>query len=208
VDGGGLQRDGRWGDDRAAMKTRTMWCVVGVLVALNGMAASRARACSCSAPPAPMDALASATAVFEGYVLDVSVDSQGLRRTVRFQVLRAWKGVHADTIVQVVTGTQSSLCGVDVAAHTSVLVYAAGSADALTMALCSRTRPSLQDMGDFTALGTPVEVGTAAPGALRPSSDSGCAVGGRTRPARGWFLGLALLGLAAASCAYRTNVIT
>jgi hypothetical protein len=134
-----------------------------VTISLSG---SRAEACSCAPPPPPADALAYSTAVFEGYVLDFSTDQQHLRTSVRFQVLRAWKGVHADSVVVVETASEGSACGIEVQSHTDMLVYATTVDGHLSMALCSRTHASADDAGDFVALGTPVEVGTAAAGTL------------------------------------------
>jgi hypothetical protein len=148
-------------------------------------------------------------AVFEGYVLDAAPDAGGGALVIHYQVLRAWKGVHADTVVPVTTGTSDSDCGIPAALHTAYLVYAGMFEGQLTAGSCFLSHRSDQDTGDFAALGVPVEVGTATPGSLggaaMPVSSGGsawgntfgCAIGGAVQSAPcGWLVGLAAFGLA------------
>ncbi len=145
-------------------------------------------------------------AVFEGYVLDTAITPGGGALVIHYQVLRAWKGVHADTVVTVTTGTSDSDCGIPAELHTAYLVYAGMFQGQLTAGSCFLSHRSDQDTGDFAAIGPPIEVGTAAPGSLSsgatpsPSgaaNSSGCVVGGALpNEFGGWFVGLVSLALA------------
>jgi hypothetical protein len=178
-----------------------------VAVALAGFGPTRAHACSCAAPPPPLERVAAMAAVFEGYVLDTALAPGGGALVIHYQVLRAWKGVHADTVVTVTTGTDGGACGIPAELHTAYLVYAGMFEGQLTAGSCFLSHRSDQDTGDFAAIGAPMEVGTAAPGSLSsgaaPSSSGvnaggGCTLGGALPGAAlgGWLAGLATLGLA------------
>jgi MYXO-CTERM domain-containing protein len=181
------------------VKVRSLVAIVAFTFA--ALACRATEACSCDQPPPPAERAAAVAAVFEGYVLDTTLDSQGTTRTVHYQVLRAWKGVHADTVVMVTTGSDGASCGIDAEVHTSYLIYATLFEGRLTAGLCFLSHRSDQDAGDFAALGAPAEVGTAAPGSLGASvpaaSNAGCAVGnaGSSGACVGFLAALALLVL-------------
>jgi hypothetical protein len=164
---------------RARMNRRLFAFLAFVVAALCARAAN---ACSCDQPPPPPERAAAVSAVFEGYVLDTTLDAQHVQLVVRYQVLRAWKGVHADTVVTVTTGSNGAACGIDATLHTSYLIYANEFQGQLLAELCFGSHRSDQDMGDFAALGAPAEVGTVAPGSLSAGSptsgNGGCTVAG------------------------------
>ncbi len=130
------------------------------------VAIPRAHACSCALSPAPVDARDAAAAVFEGFVLGSTVDPQSYSRNVRFQVMRSWKGVDVDTVVNVQTPDNGAACGVNAPDGELMLVYATSATTGLQMLLCSRTAPSAAIQEDFTALGPPTQIGALAAGAL------------------------------------------
>lgn len=141
---------------RAAIKVSLFLLAVATVTA--GVA-TPARACSCAVPGTPEQEKEKAAAVFEGRVLEIG-DGTVRQRAVRFEVLRAWKGVHPATTVAVETNGDSAACGVTVTPRSVMLVYAhayAGGAP-LEMSLCSRTslRESAED--DIAALGPPLPV--------------------------------------------------
>jgi hypothetical protein len=163
--------------------------VVGLLVAMP-----RAQACTCLVPFSPADARDASAAVFEGFVLGSTVEPQTSSRTVRLQVMRAWKGVDADTVVSVQTADIGSLCGIDAPHGELMLVYAIRDDAGLRMTLCSRTKPSSFAQEDFAALGAPAQVGELAPGAAGGLVHAGgCAVAGGRPSVAIVSLGLALV---------------
>lgn len=153
--------------------------IVTLLVVVTVVGArSYARACSCAMPPAPPEALVQADAVFEGELVDSCTDgAQATTRTWRFRVLRAWKGVAADTIVAVRTATSSAACGYDTGlpVGTVMLIYATNSEQVLTTNICTRTRLSSEAADDFAPLGTP---SSASGGGVPPQTDASCQVVG------------------------------
>lgn len=156
------------------MSTAKLRIIVASLAFVLATLGSRAtEACSCAQPPPPAERAAAVAAVFEGYVLDTTLDSQGATRTVHYQVLRAWKGVNADSVVMVTTGSTGASCGIDAEVHASYLIYATLFEGQLTAGLCFLSHRSDQDTGDFAALGPPAEVGTAAPGSLSSGAPAG-----------------------------------
>jgi hypothetical protein len=74
---------------------------------------------------------------------------------IRYQVLRAWKGVHADMVVTVTTGASDAACALQAELHNAYLVQAGTSDRHLTAGLCFLSHRSDQDTGDFDALGAP-----------------------------------------------------
>jgi hypothetical protein len=145
---------------------------VGLLVAMP-----RAHACSCALPLPPVAARDAAAAVFEGFVLSSTGDPQTYSRTVRLQVMRAWKGANVDTVVAVQTPDNGAACGVNAPDGELMLVYALSGDAGLRMILCSRTTLSSAAQDDFAALGPPAQIAMLAPGALRGSTGAGGAIG-------------------------------
>lgn len=182
------------------MMQRTL-LLSAVALGVAALAAPRAQACSCTQPPPPTEALAGAAAVFEGSFVGGTAGSGPtiFNSLVQFQVLRAWKGVRADSVVTIATPKGDSAgCGFgSIEARSTWLVYAHEVEGALTMSICSRTQPIASAASDVAELGPPVETGTAAPGTLGGSNGgAGCTVAG-ARPWRATAavcLALALLG--------------
>jgi hypothetical protein len=120
-------------------------------------------ACSCSVLT-PTDAYEQADAVFEGRVVEVRAPAadaggHGASRSVRLQVVRAWKGIAGEQ-VEVATAVGSTACGYDFVAEQSYFVYAANRDGKLAVSLCSRTRPMAEAGDDLRRLGmgaTPVD---------------------------------------------------
>jgi hypothetical protein len=189
------------------MRAKKVLLTVVLALGLTGFSVMRAHACECAAPPPPPERLAAMAAVFEGYVLDTALAPGGGALVIHYQVLRAWKGVDADTVVTVTTGTSEAACGIPAELHTAYLVYAGMFQGQLEAGSCFLSHRSDQDTGDFAALGEPLEVGTATPGSLGgkgPSASSsanagssGCALVGTlpSAPVSGSLLGVATLGL-------------
>jgi hypothetical protein len=122
----------------------------------------RALACSCSVLT-PADAYQQADAVFEGRVVEVRAPAaeggHGASRSVRLQVVRAWKGI-TDEQVEVATPVGSTACGYDFSTDQSYFVYAANRDGKLSVSLCSRTRKMAEAIDDLRVLGmgaTPVD---------------------------------------------------
>src|SRR5215471_18135817 len=117
-----------------ASRMALLAAVIGVVT----FRAATAEACDCDFPRSPAETLAQATAVFEGYVVSVQPDPQRHGRAIWFQVLRAWKGAHADMLLVVGTGQDGGDCGVDTPVGTTWLVYGFEFEGQLFLGLCSR----------------------------------------------------------------------
>ena len=127
-------------------------------LAVASLAPSMGAACSCMRVP-PETALAEHDAVFEGRV--VSVEPEGDRLRVRFEVVQQWKGVTTET-VELRTANNSAACGVAFEADTSWLVYADAEEGGYVTGLCSRTARMSDAEEDREFLGAgevPVEIG-------------------------------------------------
>lgn len=155
---------------------RTSWALLG-LILTSWALPQRAEACSCVSPPAPRVALQKSSAVFEGKVLSLDHKPELHRLTARIEVLRTWKDA-ATSPVEVSTHDFDSMCGFNFEVGRSYLIYADGSSDALSTALCSRSRESENAADDFKDLGpakpsnAPAPAPTAAPApAPAPQAD-------------------------------------
>jgi hypothetical protein len=154
-------------------------------------------ACSCLPPGAPLDEMASATAVFAGRVMNIEVAggeaiSPDDAVTVTFGVSRLWKGPE-ESVVTVTTPRDSASCGIDFQNGQEYLVYATGSQAELSTNLCSRTA-SLADAGaDLEALGdgrSPIPAAQMTPaGPVAPAVSQS--------PSATWWWGVSLILLAA-----------
>jgi hypothetical protein len=152
-------------------------CGIGVATLALVVATPRAQACSCLPPLSALESRDAAVAVFEGFVLTSTVDPPSHSRTVRFQVMRAWKGVDVDTVVSLYTPDNSAACGVNAQEGELMLVYAMPGTVGWTFVLCSRTVYSTWAADDFTALGAPMQIGVLAPGALGGAAGTGGTTG-------------------------------
>jgi hypothetical protein len=138
---------------------------------------SPAHACSCVEPPPPLAALAQATAVFEARVSRMETDTARLRTTAHLIVIRQWKG-NLPEDVTVTTASQGSLCGFTFTPDTRYLLYAEGTGpNALSVSLCSRSRPMEQAGEDLAAL---LDVETTGPRGAAPAG--GSSGGGSSAP--------------------------
>jgi len=116
------------------------------LLAWTTAGATAQPACGCAAP-APADALARSTAVFEGTVLGAEAQ-EGVTR-IRFSVTRTWRGPEREQLeVQTAGG-----CGLSVAQGAAYLVYATGAADALQSDRCGGTKPMAEADPDLRVIG-------------------------------------------------------
>ena len=187
---------------------------VVLLAAAIQLYSATAQACKCL-QQSPAEAYEQAVSVFEGHVIAVAQVPQATpehgmpRLSVRFSVVRRWKGMEQEQVV-LTTATDGAACGYPFAADGDYLVYASSDEHGLTASLCSRTRPVAEADEDVRVLGmgvTPVEprLPKAEQDALqKPKADEPPARGGcascavRTAPhkARAWALascGLALV---------------
>ncbi len=171
---------------------------------------SAAFACKC-AGHSVSDALAEATAVFEGHVVSIEDFSEGsepvvAKKKVTLSVVRVWKDLEDTETVSVTTHAESAACGFHFERGESYLVYAQRADAGFTVHSCSRTRPMADASEDLAQLGggvTPVRITKAAPadaGAPRaqttkPPKKGGCAVSGAPANRTGIF-GLAFVALA------------
>ncbi len=120
--------------------------------------ASPTYACSCIMPPAPEQALADASAVFAGQVVDAAPEAEGEVVSsadpiaYTFEVSEVWKGEATPTVI-IRTARDSASCGFSFVAGESYVVYATESEGVLSTNLCSRTAPLANAEEDLTALG-------------------------------------------------------
>jgi hypothetical protein len=112
------------------------------------------RACDCAPPPAAPEALAAASAVFRGTVLEVSAPVE-FRILVTFEVESVWKGPQEE-VLSIVTADNEALCGFRFEAGREYLVFAFGEPEQLFTNICSRT--ALSHEGDADGLGPPLWV--------------------------------------------------
>lgn len=129
--------------------------------------AGRAHACSCAAPPPPLEALEAAAAVFSGTVVsfetyEFEVDFGSGRSesfwSVEFEVDAAWKGpVASTTYVYVWHGPACGYghfeVGADFLVYGDERDFPGVDADTLFVGACSRTRPLERAEDDLEALG-------------------------------------------------------
>jgi hypothetical protein len=171
-------------------RLRRALAVIACAVIIAGLGAG-AFAFECFEPDPPR----SADAVFEGYVIDVQ--SASGTRIIRYQVLRAWKGVHADTIV--IVRTPSDFLrggGVLPPPHSSGMVYADKGLDQLFTDTCLIE----YNVRNFAAFEPPLEIGKVRAGSLQPSSAAGAHSGGRPATHAPWVRWLA-------GCAVLTGIL-
>jgi hypothetical protein len=165
-------------------KTRriaTLPALLAVLLLTVGLAtAPTARACMCTEPPPPAQALEQAGAVFSGRCVEVERTEMETaygklpKLRVLFEVKATWKGLDGgpartdedagdETMrprtVEVWTGAGGGDCGFAFEEGKSYLVYAHRAADGtLSTDICTRTRQSDRAAGDLDALGEPAWV--------------------------------------------------
>ncbi len=130
--------------------------MLGALVVLAAASAPwlyprGARACSCTLPPPPEQALEEADAVFEARPFGMTSDDQ--RARYDFEVDRVWKG-EVGPHVEISTALHSATCGRSYKIGTQYVVYARrGPSGELTDMLCTRTRATASAAEDLQVLG-------------------------------------------------------
>ncbi len=121
------------------------------------LAASPANACTCLESPPPLAALAEATVVFSGVVVNIS--PAGVDLDVSLQVTGWWKGVTSSPIV-IRTASHPVSCGFDFEVGVEYLVYAypgtPAQGGALSTTGCTRTTPIAEAGADLAELGPPM----------------------------------------------------
>jgi hypothetical protein len=112
-----------------------------------------ATACSCAPPPGPKKALATASAVFLGKVVEIKRGG-GMFGPVQvtFEVKTNYKAVKGKKVT-VRTASSGSLCGYGFKKGGSYLVYCYGKPEALSTNICTRTRAAAAAKEDLAALG-------------------------------------------------------
>ncbi len=128
-----------------------------ILFSFMAINTETAHACSCVLPGPPEAELARSVAVFSGRVVkrDAPVGlvvSSADPVEVTFEVYSVWKGPAYSTIT-VTTARSGASCGYAFEKGEEYLVYADGSADSLTVSMCSRTQPLGWAEDDLAALG-------------------------------------------------------
>ncbi len=110
-----------------------------------------AYACSCIAPPPPLEARNQAESVFAGTVSAIGADANGY--LVTFDVEQFWKGPEGPQVT-LATPSSSASCGVEFVEGEKYLVYGSFSDDGqLSTNLCTRTAPLANAGEDLAALG-------------------------------------------------------
>lgn len=117
---------------------------------------SMVQACSCLAPPPPLEALKGADAVFVGRVNALHLTGTSFEEKVNalFEVDQVWKGSLSDRVV-IETAQSSAACGFHFSEGEQYLVYAFETEGALETNICSRTTLLENAQGDLSALGEP-----------------------------------------------------
>lgn len=138
-----------------------------MLALLPAAWSSAAAACSCAKTPSIEEAFTASAVVFLGRV--VAVEREGPRLRARLAVETRWKGSVGDTV----RVDHDTMCGYEFEEGTRVLVYAAETADPLTVSLCSRTRLAAAAGADLAKLDS---VAKNAPTHAQPARDTGARV--------------------------------
>jgi hypothetical protein len=119
-----------------------------VVVGFVALLPDCASACQCPGPPRAERALADASAVFAGEVVDLK---RGFRTTtVSFRVSEVWKGPERETL-EVNTPSQGTACGYHFSEEREYLVYAWGKK--MEVYYCGRTTLLSKASADLQALG-------------------------------------------------------
>ncbi len=166
-------------------------------------APAKSFACSCIPPGTPAKALAGATAVFTGTVVDIKEPFRPMSSLdlveVTFQVGTVWKGP-LDKTLMASTAISGASCGFRFQEGHDYIVYAWGEESDLRVGLCSRTG-SLSHAGeDLKQLGegrspAPDDSNPEAKPTLRVPSTCSAPLGEAKSLDIGWLLLLGLPGL-------------
>lgn len=123
---------------------------------------SAAIACSCLPPPPPLEAMDQMAAVFMGKALSRAENPTDYTATYRIEVSLVWKGVTVKE-VEITTGLDSGMCGVDLIIGEDYLIYAREYGGELHTDICTRTRAAEYASEDLAALGEPSTILLAQP---------------------------------------------
>ena len=112
-----------------------------------------AAACSCTAPPAPLEALPAFDAVFAGQVLNIDRSAQ-TEHSVQFSVIRSFRGA-ASAMLSVKTSSDGAACGYNFDEREEYLVYSYLVDGELWTSICTRNnllQDATDDLAAFDAL--------------------------------------------------------
>lgn len=125
-----------------------------LVLALLGTAQT-SHACSCIAPPGPLESMADSDFVFSGTVESiVPINKEyGGNILVRLRVRTQWKGGLSDEVF-VETADNSAACGYHFERNKSYLIYGSVYEGVMTTNICTRTTALENADDDLRALGT------------------------------------------------------
>lgn len=171
-----------------------------VITALLGLChVDEAHACTCAPSPPTLEAVAEASAVFQGSILDIKPPATPAGEMVaRVSVERVWKRSRTETVVEVHTPSSSAACGLAFTPGSRWLIYADEIEGNLRAVLCSRSRPLDAAGEDIVALGPGIKLEGPPP---VPPGQGGCAC--EMAPDRAFPWGAPLTLAAAAALAAR-----
>ena len=126
-----------------------------VATALLGLShVNEAHACTCGRSQPPIAAIAEASAVFAGTIVDTTAPSTPTGAMVaRISVEKVWKRSRTETVVEVHTPASSAACGLSFVPGAKWLIYAEEIDGTLSAVLCSRSKLLSAAQEDLTALG-------------------------------------------------------
>jgi MYXO-CTERM domain-containing protein len=176
-----------------------------VTTALLGLShIDEAHACTCAPPPPTLEAVAEASAVFQGSVVDITPPSTPAGEMVaRISVERVWKRSRTESVVEVHTPANSAACGLSFKPGSRWLIYADEIEGNLRAVLCSRSKPLDAASDDLAALGPGTSLGGPSP---VPPGQRGCACEMAPDRALPWGAPLALAAAAALAMRRRSAV--
>ena len=108
-----------------------------VILVVFSLGNTVAYGCSCAPPPDPIEAAQQATSVFLGELLEYEETPSTV--TMVFRVVVLIKGALTKKL-RVETASSTAACGLPITkVGGTLLIYAGGTSDRLTLSLCSRT---------------------------------------------------------------------
>jgi MYXO-CTERM domain-containing protein len=172
-----------------------------ITVALIGLSQiNDAYACTCLPPPPVATAVADASAVFAGRILEVTDPAgPGDDMIARFAITRVWKGPTDRTEIEIRTAANSAACGLSFEEDDTWLIYADSFEGNLTASLCSRSKPLSVAQEDLAELGPGSVPGGPGP---MPPGPRGCNCDMTPEQGAPWGA-IAILGVAGAVAARR-----
>ena len=129
---------------------------IGVFI-IAGLGPRLASACSCAAPPGPLEALEQADAVFTGEVTGTSRQLRNSSVATRIRLIRSYKG-GMQSSVTIYSADNSAACGFSFEKGKKYLVYAYEGEGELRTSICTRTTTLEMAEQDLAALGDGTEI--------------------------------------------------